>query len=46
MPEKIDLVPYNPLDDQKLSFLPPELREHYRESMRHNRHLLRQLAKM
>jgi hypothetical protein len=41
-----DLVIYDPHKDRELDFLPPELREHYRESLRHNHNLLTRLAKM
>jgi len=41
-----DLVIYDPHKDRELDFLPPELREHYRESLRHNHNLLMRLAKM
>jgi hypothetical protein len=38
--EKLALV------DQRLSDLPPELREHFKESLHHNRSVLKRLAKM
>jgi hypothetical protein len=38
--EKLDLV------DQRLSDLPPKLREHFKESIYHNRRVLKRLAKM
>jgi hypothetical protein len=41
-----DLVTYDPYKDEELGFLPPELREQYRESLKHNHNLLERLAKM